>query len=199
MSASATSARPADTSVSATSEAHVSSVAAANMPSPKIRASITFGISGWAKPVTSRSRSTGAGAAAVVVKPMIAHCRNPAGGFVALRSSFEGIYAPVYRRRLVPRTSLSTRRSFDTPRSRKIHSPHHHAEPPRLCAERTYARAQRQQEQVRLARKHLRQERRQGARARLPLGYLRWRPRRAPLYALRHGRLRLSLPARLSR
>src|SRR5438105_6938713 len=103
MSASATSARPADTSVSATSEAHVSSVAAANMPSPKIRASITFGISGWAKPVTSRSRSTGAGAAAAVVKPMIAHCRNPAGGFVALRSSFERIYAPVYRRRLVPR------------------------------------------------------------------------------------------------
>src|SRR5205809_583230 len=113
ISASATSASPADTSVSATSDAQVSNVAAANTPSPKISASITFGMSGCAMPGTSKRRRTGAGAAAAAVAAMIAHCRKPAGGFVALRSSSERIYAPVYRRGLILRTFLCTSPSFD--------------------------------------------------------------------------------------
>src|SRR3989442_9087429 len=53
-------------------------------------------MSGCAMPGTSKRRRTGEGAAAAAVAAMIAHCRKPAGGFVALRSSSERIYTRQY-------------------------------------------------------------------------------------------------------
>src|SRR5437773_10826311 len=95
MRASAIRARPAETSASATSDAQVSSVAAARIPRPKIRAFATSGISGFAMPARSRNRNTGAGSAAVAVRQMISHWRKSGARGAG---SAAGIYVAVYKR-----------------------------------------------------------------------------------------------------
>src|SRR3990170_4278451 len=79
MRARTTSARVAETSVSATSEAQVRRVAAAAMARPKRTASPTLPRSTWARSVTQSRRMTGAGRAARTARAITVQWRTGVG------------------------------------------------------------------------------------------------------------------------
>src|SRR3970040_1377176 len=126
MRARTTSARVAEISVSATSEAQVRRGAAEAMARPKRTAWPTLPRSGWARSVTSSRRMMGAGRAARIARAMIVQCRTGVGLICAEDALRGGASASGGAAWLAAQYSIAYRghiaRFVDTPFWPAIHS-----------------------------------------------------------------------------
>src|SRR3990170_1585054 len=126
MRARTTSARVAETSVSATSAAQVRRVAAEAIASPKTMAWPTLPRSTWARPVTSIRRMTGAGRAPRTARAMIVQCRTGVGLISAEDAPCGGAWASGGAAWLAAQYSIAycgqIARFVDTPFCPAIHS-----------------------------------------------------------------------------